>query len=214
MVFTVSEKRPVREGMTVSRNAGLGSVNGVTWFSMGKGTSISQESYDTPALYLGAAGEADFLIGESPAAETTLKAGDFLYIPGRTLCGAESRQGAIYTEIILSKEIAMNNAVTARKAMKLKDLIAYEKGSITNMDIVKNDTMKFVLMAFDEGTGLSSHRAPGNAIITALEGKAVIGYEGEDYALAEGESFRFEKNGLHSVKADGRFKMSLLLVLE
>ena len=43
--------------------------------------------------------------------------------------------------------------------------------------------MKFVLMAFDEGTGLPPHRAPGNAILTALEGKAIIGYEGQDYEL-------------------------------
>ena len=59
-----------------------------------------------------------------------------------------------------------------------------------------------------------SNRAPGNAILTALEGTAVIGYEGTDYTLNAGESFRFEKNGLHSVTAKGRFKMSLLLVLE
>ena len=79
---------------------------------------------------------------------------------------------------------------------------------------VSNDTMKFVLMAFDEGTGLTPHRAPGNAIIFALEGKAVIDYEGKDYTISAGENFRFDKNGLHSVTADGRFKMGLLLVLE
>ena len=38
--------------------------------------------------------------------------------------------------------------------------------------------MKFVLMAFDAGTSLPPHRAPGNAILTALEGKAIIDYEG------------------------------------
>ena len=29
-----------------------------------------------------------------------------------------------------------------------------------------------------------------------------------------GDSFRFDKNGLHSITANKRFKMSLLLVLE
>ena len=72
--------------------------------------------------------------------------------------------------------------------------------------------MKFVLMAFDEGTGLTPHRAPGNAILTALEGKAIIGYEGKDYELNAGESFRLDKNGLHGGTAQGRFKMSLLRV--
>ena len=89
----------------------------------------------------------------------------------------------------------MNNIIKSGEVMKLKDLISYEEGSISNLDVVSNDTMKFVLMAFDEGTGLTPHRAPGNAIIFA-------------------ENFRFDKNGLHSVTADGKFKMGLLLVLE
>lgn len=50
--------------------------------------------------------------------------------------------------------------------------------------------------------------------MTALDGKATIGYEGHDYELTAGQSFRFEKNGLHSVTANEKFKMSLLLVLE
>ena len=45
-------------------------------------------------------------------------------------------------------------------------------------------------------------------------GKAIIGYEGKDYELNAGESFRFDKNGLHSVTPQGKFKMSLLLVIE
>jgi hypothetical protein len=108
----------------------------------------------------------------------------------------------------------MNSAVKAGEVMKLKDLISYEEGSIANLDIASNSSMKFVLMSFDEGTGLQPHCAPGNAIIFALEGKAVIGYEGKDYPIEAGENFRFEKNGLHSVTADGKFKMALLLVLE
>ena len=121
----------------------------------------------------------------------------------------------IYTEIILQKEnFTMNSLIKAGHPTALKDLISYEEGSIANLDVVHADNMKFVLMAFDEGTGLTPHRAPGNAILTVLEGKAIIGYEGRDYELNAGESFRFDKNGLHSVTPQGKFKMSLLLVLE
>ena len=74
--------------------------------------------------------------------------------------------------------------------------------------------MNVVLSASDECTGLTSHRGPGNARMFALEGKAVIDYEGKDYTISAGENFRFDKNGLHSVTADERFKMGLLLVLE
>lgn len=211
--FTVSQLRPIRDNMTISRDAGLDSENTVTFFSLGANTSISQETYDVTAIYIGAERKADFIIGEDKK-KAELTEGALLVIPGKTLCGAESETGAVYTEIIIKKEITMNSIVKAGEVMKLKDLISYETGSISNLDVVSNPTMKFVLMAFDEGTGLQPHRAPGNAIIFALEGKAVIGYEGKDYEISAGENFRFEKDGLHSVTANGKFKMGLLLVLE
>lgn len=214
-VFTVEQLRPIKDGMTISRDAKMGQTTAVTFFSLGNDTSISQERYDVTSIYIGAKGTADFLIGDQVKKEP-VSDGDCLIIPGGTLCGVETATGTVYTEIIIKKEndVQMNNIVKSGEVMKLKDLISYEEGSIANLDVVSNVTMKFVLMAFDEGTGLTPHRAPGNAIIFALEGKATIGYEGKDYTLSAGENFRFDKNGLHSVTAQGKFKMALLLVLE
>ncbi len=212
-VFTIEQMRPIRDGMTISRDAGLGSENTITFFSLGKGTSISQERYDMTSVYIGAEGNADFVIGEEKN-KLKLSSGDVIIVPGKTLCGVECDTGAVYTEIIIKKEIIMNNILKTGEVFKLKDLIQYEEGSISNLDIVRNDTMKFVLMAFDEGTGLQPHRAPGNAIVFALEGQAVINCEGKDYNISAGENFCFEKDGLHSVTANGKFKMALLLVIE
>lgn len=83
-----------------------------------------------------------------------------------------------------------------------------------NRDIARNEKMKFVVMAFDEGTGLTEHAAPGEALVFALEGKGIIGYEGREHVLSAGEQFCFAKGGKHWVKADERFKMALLLTLE
>ena len=211
--FRIAQLRPIRDAMTVSRSAGLATENSITYFSLGADTSISRESYDRPAIYVGAEGTAVFRIGE-PYRDVPLYPGRAVIVPAKTLCGVMSPEGCVYTEIILKEEIVMNNLVKAGEAFQLKDLISYEEGSIANLDITHNGTMKYVLMAFDEGTGLTPHRAPGDAIVFALEGKAVIGYEGVDYPISAGECFRFEKNGLHSVTADGRFKMALLLVLQ
>lgn len=211
--FTVSQMRPIRDGMTVSRDAKLGQRCRVSWFSLGAGTDISREQYDLPALYLCAEGRGEFLLGEV-ARRVALAPGELLIVPGGTLCGVDSPAGVVYTEIITEKEITMNNQMHSGEALSLANLIDYEEGSITNMDIVHTDDMKFVLMAFDAGTGLTPHRAPGNAIVTALEGEAVIGYEGKDYLVHTGDSFRFDKNGLHAITANKRFKMSLLLVME
>ena len=212
--FTLSQVRPIRDAMTISRPAGLGREVPVTWFSLGADTSITPEYYDCTTLYLGGEGSGEFILGEE-GREVPVHPGQLLYVPPKMLCGSKTGSGMIYTEIILKKEnFTMNSIIKAGQPTELKNLISYEEGSIANLDIVHADNMKFVLMAFDEGTGLTPHRAPGNAILTALEGKAIIGYEGKDYELNAGESFRFDKNGLHSVTPQGRFKMSLLLVLE
>ncbi|MFC2420098.1 MAG: hypothetical protein ACFNOL_03340, partial [Treponema maltophilum] len=34
----------------------------------------------------------------------------------------------------------------------------------------------------------------------------------KEYRIHEGENFKFDKNGKHYVKAEGKFKMALLLV--
>ena len=202
-IFKIEDLRPIRSGMTVSRDSKLGITNKVTYFSMGDDTSISQESYDRMTMYIGAAGCGEFIIGENQSI-VSMEPGQVLIVPSKTLCGMQTSTGMVYTEIILEKENTMNKNIKANEVFALKDLISY----------VSNPTMKYVLMAFDAGTGLTPHRAPGNAIVFALEGKATIGYEGKDYELNAGECFHFEKNGLHSVTANEKFKMALLLVLE
>ena len=107
----------------------------------------------------------------------------------------------------------MNEVLQAGEVFSLKDLIPYQDGRIVNMDLVDNDHTKFVLMSFDAGTGLSEHAAPGDAIIFALAGEGVIGYEGTEHVIKAGENFRFAKNGRHYVRADTPFKMALLLTL-
>ena len=74
--FTVSSMRPIREGMTVSRSAG---IRGVTWFSLGADTDISRESYDVPTLYLCAEGRSEFLLGEG-AQNVPLLPGEMLIV--------------------------------------------------------------------------------------------------------------------------------------
>lgn len=69
-VFTIEQLRPIKDGMTISRDAKMGQETTVTFFSLGKDTSISQERYDVTAIYIGAKGNAEFLIGENAKKET------------------------------------------------------------------------------------------------------------------------------------------------
>ena len=213
--FNIAEDHKPKDGLTISSPSGIKSQTAVTYFSLGGNTDISAETYARPVIYIGAGGIGTFNIGSGSGGKSTeLKPGEMLMIPSGTLCGISTEKGFVYTEIMPGKEINMNNEVKPGEIFKLSNLVPYEEGSIVNMDVASNDAMKFVIMAFDDGAGLSPHRAPGDAIVFALEGKAVIGYEGQDYPIKEGQAFRFEKNGLHAVTAVGRFKMALLLMLK
>ena len=209
--FKFSEEYKIKNELTISTKLGLSDAP-ITYFRLGTGTDISKESYDCPVVYIGTDGSGSFHLNEDD--DVKMSENDMLYVAPKTLCGMSAGKGGglAYIEILLEKEINMNSALKAGEVTKLKNLLDYEKGSITNLDLIGQDNLKFMIMAFDEGCYLSEHRAPGEAIVFALEGKGIINYEGTDYEVNEGDNFKFDKNALHSVKAVGRFKMALLLV--
>ncbi len=207
--MNIVKEHPSITGLTISTK--LFQNNLIQCFSLGKGTDISQETYPTEHLFYVLDGSGDILVNDN---QYMVSSGDCLLVEDNVLCGTRTDDGIVYIEIILGKENEMNQIVKSSEVFKLAELLPYQKDSIVNADIASNDTMKFVVMAFDEGTGLSPHAAPGDAIVFALEGEATIGYEGKDYPIKAGEQFRFDKGGMHAVTANGKFKMALLLVLK
>lgn len=210
-VFSIAKDNAPVPGCTISKNVHSG-VNDITYFSLAKDTDISAEIYPYHKLIIVNGGTMQ-VYGRDGFART-LHEGDACLTMTDTPVGMRTDAGAVYTEITIRRNDIMNEAVRAGEVFKLADLIPYQDGKIVNMDIAHNDKMKFVVMAFDAGTGLAEHAAPGEAIIFALDGEGVIGYEGKEHAIKAGENFHFAKGGRHYVKANGKFKMGLLLTLE
>lgn len=210
-VYSIAKDNTPVPGCTVSKEISSGD-NYISVFSMAEDTDISAEIYPYHKLMIVSAGNVT--VYRSDGEEKTLSVGESILTETDIPVGMKTETGVIYTEIAIRREDIMNKAVTAGEVFKLADLVPYQEGKIVNMDVVHNEKMKFVVMAFDEGTGLSEHAAPGEALIFALDGEAVIGYEGKDHVIKSGENFHFARGGLHSVKADKRFKMALLLTLE
>ena len=210
-VFSIAKDNQPVTGCTISKAVHSG-VNDVIYFSLAKNTDISAEIYPYYKLLIVADGNMEVYgtDGFSKKVETE----ESIVTLIDTSIGLRTSEGTVYTEITIRKEDVMNKAIKAGEVFKLAELVPYEEGKIVNMDVVHNDSMKFVVMAFDEGTGLSEHAAPGEAIIFALDGEGIIGYEGNEYPIKVGENFHFAKAGLHSVKATKKFKMALLLTLE
>ncbi len=206
------ENRPVA-GCTISKQIYQKDGTGISVFSLAAGTSISAESYEYHKLWTVYAGEIEVFTKDGMS--RVLRTGESILTPINRSVGVKAITDSVYKEIELRKESSiMNEMVKAGEAFKLAELLPYQEGRIVNMDLAHNDKMKFVVMSFDAGTGLSEHAAPGEALVMALDGEAVIGYEGEEHVIRAGETFKFDKFGKHSVRAEKQFKMALLLVLE
>lgn len=210
-VFSIAKDNQPVPGCTISKAVYSG-INDIIYFSLAKNTDISAEIYPYYKLLVVADGNME-VYGTDGFSKKIEKEESIVTLTDVPM-GIRTSEGAVYTEIMIRKEDIMNEAIKAGEVFKLADLVPYAEGKIVNMDVAHNDKMKFVVMAFDEGTGLSEHAAPGEAIIFALDGEGVIGYEGKEHPIKVGENFHFAKAGLHSVKATKKFKMALLLTLE
>lgn len=98
------------------------------------------------------------------------------------------------------------------QVMKLAQMATYQDGSVVSRQITKEDAGNVTLFAFDEGQELSEHKAPFDALVQVLDGRADIIISGKPYSLDAGDAIIMPANETHSVKATTRFKMLLTMI--
>lgn len=210
-VFSLAAQNVPIAGCTTSESLCHTDALAVSTFLLAPHTDISAESYAYRKLLVGLAGQAQVYLRAGRTWQ--LDEGTALATPKDTPVGVRSPNGGFYLEIAMKEEAAMNEALAAGEVMRLADLLPYQEDRVVNMDLAHNDGFKLALMSFDAGTGLDEHAAPGEALVFALDGEGVIGYEGTEHVIHAGENFKFDRGGRHYVRADKPFKMALLLTL-
>lgn len=211
-IIHLSEENKPIAGCTVSKQVYSNNGYSIYVFSLSNNTEISAESYEYYKLFMLHDGEMIFF--DINGNERCLNKGECVITPLNIPIGVKTQIGSVYTEIGFRKDTTMNDILKSGEVFKLGELVPYQDGKIINMDLINESKLKLVVMSFYKGTGLSEHAAPGEALVFALDGEAIIGYEGKDFPLKAGETFKFDKLGKHSVTATNKFKMALLLVLE
>lgn len=94
----------------------------------------------------------------------------------------------------------------------LVDLVDYEEGRVISRTLAQNDALSLTLFAFDEGEGLSTHAAPGDAMVQVLDGEVMLNIGGKEIVAKAGEAVVMPADVPHSVNAVRPFKMLLTLV--
>jgi len=94
----------------------------------------------------------------------------------------------------------------------LVDLVNYGEGRVVSRTLAQNKGVSMTLFAFDTGEGLSTHSAPGDAMVQVLDGEAEINIGGKEIVVRTGEVAVMPADVPHSLDARVPFKMMLTVV--
>ena len=98
------------------------------------------------------------------------------------------------------------------KVFGLAELIQYSDGAVVSRTIVANDAGTVTLFAFDEGQGLSEHKAPFDALVQVVDGQGEFIINGKSNIVSNGQLILMPANIPHALKANKPFKMILKML--
>lgn len=206
-ILTLEEVIPIKDNQTISKKlVDLYNLH-ILLMSLDQNTSISPEFYAEERLYFVLKGELKFN-------NERLLNNELILFEKNKLFDVETREKSIFLEIAINLEEEEMKNIDKGEKIKLVDYLDYVDGGIANIDLVSKDGFKLVLLAFDAGEGLKPHKAPGDALVVALEGKAKLLVGDKEVEIESGEQIVFPENVIHNVTAITKFKMMLILSID
>jgi quercetin dioxygenase-like cupin family protein len=96
-------------------------------------------------------------------------------------------------------------------AYDLAEMTQYQDGAVVSRTLLKNNSGTLTVFSFDAGQALSEHTVPFNAFIQVLDGEGEITVDGKTTTVKSGEIILMPGGKPHSVHAEKRFKMLLIM---
>ena len=90
--------------------------------------------------------------------------------------------------------------------------VDYDSCKVVSLTLAQQPGAGITLFAFDEGEGVSTHAAPGDAMAFIIEGEALITIDGVEHHVKSGQAIVMPAGIPHAVKAKTKFKMMLTVV--
>ena len=98
------------------------------------------------------------------------------------------------------------------RVLELKALINYQAGSVVSREVISQKSGTVTVFAFAAGQGLSEHTAPFDAMVVGLDGEAEVFIAGEPNRVTKGNMIIMPAGIPHALKAEGNFKMLLVMI--
>ena len=110
------------------------------------------------------------------------------------------------------EEAGQQGPVERGKVLSLLECVEYSQGSIVSRSVVDSENGNITLFAFEEGTNLSEHTAPFDAVAAVIDGRAQFIIGGETLEAQAGQTVIMPADVPHAVRAPARFKMMLIMI--
>ena len=98
------------------------------------------------------------------------------------------------------------------QAIGLAGHVNYGDDAVVSRTLIDKNAGTLTLFAFDAGQGLSEHTAPFDATVQVLDGEGEFIIGGKSVLAKPGELVIMPAGIPHSVRANQRFKMLLIMI--
>lgn len=109
------------------------------------------------------------------------------------------------------KEDLMIDHLPKAAIFSLAGAVEYEEGKIVSKTLVKNESGSMSLLSFSKDQQLSTHAAPGDALLIALEGEMKLTIGDEHFDIKKGDTIVLPGKIPHALKIADKFKMLLIV---
>jgi len=94
---------------------------------------------------------------------------------------------------------------------KLVNLVEYQDSAVVSKTLIDTRMETVTVFAFAAGQGLSEHSAPFDVLLSILDGVADVNVSDKSFHLKAGEMITIPANKPHSLAANHKFKMMLVM---
>lgn len=96
--------------------------------------------------------------------------------------------------------------------LDVSNLAAVQEGAVVSRTVLDRETGTVTVFAFDQGQGLSEHTAPYDALVYILEGTLSVRISRKPLRLDAGQAVIMPAGKPHSLTAEKRCRMLLVMI--
>lgn len=207
-IYDLKKEFKTASGQIVSELAYDSDSVSLFGYGFGQKEDISRERIFAEMLYYVLEGSAEMILEGEPR---TIGEGESIIVEEGHAREVRAITDLKLITITLKEEGSMINNLDKEKIFKLVDAIPYEENKIVSKTLVKNDALNMTLLSFDGKQALSTHSAPGDALVIALDGEANVTIKDNHYVVKAGDSLVMPANIPHSVVVEKAYKMLLIV---